>query len=138
VRDPSLIDPTSTSRSFETIGRHPYLYFTRFNMEYWDPNTCWTTLDRDLIRIPVEFTDPNPPNQPPTASFTANPNPVPTGQTVTFNGSASTDSDGTIAKYSWDLDNDGTFETDTGTNSSVTRSYPHAAALTINLAASAI
>jgi YD repeat-containing protein len=97
-------------------------------MEYWDPTTCWTTLDRDLIRIPVEFTDPNPPNQPPTASFTVNPNPVPTGQTVTSNGSASADSDGTITNYSWDLDGDGTFEANTGTNSSVTRSYPKAAA----------
>ena len=34
---------------------------------------------------------------------------------VTFDGSASTDTDGTIAKYEWDLDGNGTYETDTGT-----------------------
>jgi len=132
VRDPSLIDPTSTSRSFETIGRRPYLYFTRFNMEYWNPNTCWTTLDRDLIRIPIEFTNTSP-NQPPTSSFTVNPNPVQTGRTVTFNGSASADSDGTIANYSWDLDGNGTFETDTDTNASVTTSYSSAATIPVKL-----
>jgi PKD repeat protein len=132
VRDPSLIDPTSTSWSFETIGRRPYLYFTRFNMEYWDPNTCWTTLDRDLIRIPVEFTDPNP-NQPPTASFTASPNPAVAGDVVSFNGSASSDPDGTITEYRWDLDGNGTFETNTGTTASVTRSYADAGTVTVHL-----
>ena len=44
---PSLIDPDSTSLSFETTGKTAYLYLTRFNGG--DP------LDRDLIRIPVEF-----------------------------------------------------------------------------------
>jgi hypothetical protein len=63
VRDPSLLDPASESRNFDTIGRRPYLYFTRFNMEYWKGD-CWATLNRDLIRIPIEFTDPSP-NQPP-------------------------------------------------------------------------
>ena len=46
--------------------------------------------------------------------FTATPNPVVVSQTVTFNGSASSDSDGTIAKYEWDLDGNGTFEIDSG------------------------
>jgi uncharacterized delta-60 repeat protein len=32
------------------------------------------------------------------------------GQTVGFDGSASTDPDGPIAKYEWDIDGDGTFE----------------------------
>ena len=32
-----------------------------------------------------------------------------------FNGSASSDPDGTIAKYEWDLDGNGTYETNTGT-----------------------
>ena len=59
-------------------------------------------------------------NQPPTASFTVTPNPAQTGQTVTFNGSASTDPDGTIAKYEWDLDGNGTYETNTGTTPTAT------------------
>lgn len=44
---PALIDPESESRNFETSGKSAYLYLTRFNGG--DP------LDRDLIRIPVEF-----------------------------------------------------------------------------------
>ena len=47
-------------------------------------------------------------NQQPGASFTATPNPATTGQSVAFNAAASTDPDGTIAKYEWDLDGNGT------------------------------
>ena len=61
---------------------------------------------------PVGVTlDPPSGPQPPTASFTVTPNPAQTGQTVTFNGSASSDPDGPITKYEWDLDGDGTYET---------------------------
>jgi YD repeat-containing protein len=66
------------------------------------------------------------PNTPPEASFTATPNPAPTGATVTFNAGASKDPDGSIAKYVWDLDGNGTYETDTGTAASVTRTYSSA------------
>lgn len=44
----SLIDPESTTRSFETTGKTAYLYYTRFNFGLG-------SLDRDLIRLPVEF-----------------------------------------------------------------------------------
>jgi hypothetical protein len=50
VAYPSVLDPDSTSRNFETTGKRAYLYFTRFNYE-----SCKETLDRDLIRIPIEF-----------------------------------------------------------------------------------
>jgi hypothetical protein len=50
---PSLLDPESNSRNFETTGRRPYLYFTRFHTEH-----CQITLDRDLVRVPVEITKP--------------------------------------------------------------------------------
>ena len=63
------------------------------------------------------------PNTPPEASFTATPNPALTGASVTFNAGASKDPDGSIAKYVWDLDGNGTYETDTGTASSVSRTY---------------
>ncbi len=62
-------------------------------------------------------------NQPPTAAFTVNPNPVLGGQQVTFNGSGSTDPDGTIAKYEWDLDGNGTYETNTGSTPTATKTY---------------
>jgi YD repeat-containing protein len=72
-------------------------------------------------------------NLPPTASFTVAPNPAIVGQTVTFNASASSDSDGTITKYEWDLDGNGTYETNSGTNATATRSYATPATLTIGL-----
>ncbi len=50
VAYPSVLDPDSTSRNFETTGKRAYLYFTRFNYE-----SCQETLDRDLVRIPIEF-----------------------------------------------------------------------------------
>jgi PKD repeat protein len=60
---------------------------------------------------------------PPTASFTATPNPVDTGTSVGFNGAGSTDTDGTVVKYEWDLDGNGTYETSTGTTATTSRSY---------------
>jgi hypothetical protein len=54
---PSLIDPDSTSRNFSTIGKHADLYFTQFHFAYGN-GTCWTSLDRDLIKIPVQFDEP--------------------------------------------------------------------------------
>jgi hypothetical protein len=62
-------------------------------------------------------------NQLPVASFTASPNPTTAGSTVTFNGSASKDPDGTIAKYEWDLNGDGTYETNTGTTATTSLKY---------------
>ncbi len=62
-------------------------------------------------------------NQSPTASFTASPNPVTSGASVTFDAAASSDPDGTIAKYEWDLDGNGSYETDTGTTATTSRSY---------------
>ncbi|MCJ7735325.1 MAG: hypothetical protein MUP11_12355 [Anaerolineales bacterium] len=45
---PSLLDPESESRNFETTGKTAYLYYTRNNFGHG-------SLDRDLIRVPVEF-----------------------------------------------------------------------------------
>jgi hypothetical protein len=50
VAYPSVLDPDSTSRNFETTGKEAYLYFTRSNYQ-----SCRETLDRDLVRIPIEF-----------------------------------------------------------------------------------
>jgi PKD repeat protein len=67
--------------------------------------------------------DPSGSNRPPSGSFTISPNPTKTAKTVTFDASASLDPDGTIAKYEWDLDGDGTFETSSGSNPKVTHAY---------------
>jgi plastocyanin len=67
----------------------------------------------------------------PVPSYTV-PSPSFAGDELTFDGSGTTD-DGTIAKYQWDLDGDGTFETDTGTTASTTRTYAAPASLTTRL-----
>jgi hypothetical protein len=50
VAYPSVLDPDSTSRNFETTGKRAYLYFTLFNYQ-----SCKETFDRDLVRVPIEF-----------------------------------------------------------------------------------
>lgn len=47
---PSLIDPGSDSRNFETTGRRPYMYFTRFHYR-----NCVMGPNRDLVRVRVVF-----------------------------------------------------------------------------------
>lgn len=47
---PSVLDPESPSRNFETTGQRVYLYFTRFNH-----TDCRSPLNRDLVRVPIEF-----------------------------------------------------------------------------------
>jgi hypothetical protein len=50
VSYPSVLDPTSSSRNFDTSGRTPYLYFTRYH--YRD---CVQSKNRDLVRVPIRF-----------------------------------------------------------------------------------
>ena len=50
-----------------------------------------------------------PPNDPPTANFTVSPASPKTLETVTFD-STSSDSDGTIVSYGWELDGDNDFD----------------------------
>jgi hypothetical protein len=47
---PSLLDPESTSRNFDTSGRTGYLFFTRYH--YKD---CVQNLNRDMVRVPIRF-----------------------------------------------------------------------------------
>jgi hypothetical protein len=47
---PSLLDPDSPSRNYETTDQTAYVYFTQFNYENGQ-----MTLDRDLVRVPVRF-----------------------------------------------------------------------------------
>jgi hypothetical protein len=50
VAHPSILDPRSSSRNFETAAREPYLDFTRFHYQ-----GCQQTLDRDLVRVRIRF-----------------------------------------------------------------------------------
>lgn len=48
---PSLLDPDSPSINFDIVGDTAQLFLTRFNLD-----GCRTSLDRDLVRIPVALT----------------------------------------------------------------------------------
>ena len=72
-------------------------------------------------------------NAAPNASFSASTNSAQTGQVVGFNGAASRDPDGFIAKYEWDLDGNGSFETDTSSTPTTSRSYSSPGALIVKL-----
>jgi hypothetical protein len=50
------------------------------------------------------------PNEDPVSEFTATPSEGGEPLTVTFDGSLSEDSDGTVVKYEWDYQGDGTFD----------------------------
>ena len=63
-------------------------------------------------------------NRAPSASFTATPEPRPDRHRRSpSTPPASSDPDGTIAKYEWDLDGNGTYETNTGAKPTTTASY---------------
>lgn len=47
---PSLIDPNSPRRNFDTVGDDAVLFMTRLNLK-----GCRGSLDRDLVRIPVRL-----------------------------------------------------------------------------------
>jgi dipeptidyl aminopeptidase/acylaminoacyl peptidase len=72
-------------------------------------------------------------NQAPNPFFSISKNPVEPGDRVTFDGSGSNDSDGTIANYKWDLDGNGSFETDTGTSSHASKRYSKPRSLRVSL-----
>jgi hypothetical protein len=54
-------------------------------------------------------------------------------QNITFDGSKSTDSDGTIVGYRWDWTNDGTYDTDWLTTKTTTHAYSVVGKYTVNL-----
>ncbi len=62
-------------------------------------------------------------NRAPAASFTATPSTALSGVAIAFNGTASSDPDGTIAKYEWDLDGNGSYETNTGATATTSQTY---------------
>ncbi len=69
----------------------------------------------------------------PTAAFTITPNPARVEQSVTFDASGSTDPVGQIKHYEWDLNGDGVYDTDTGTNPKLTTSFASAGTRNVRL-----
>jgi hypothetical protein len=48
---PAVIDHNSSDRSYANAGQNAFLYYVKFN-----PTNCQLTLDRDLVRVPIQFT----------------------------------------------------------------------------------
>jgi hypothetical protein len=71
-------------------------------------------------------------NQAPIAAFTDAPSPAFVGETVKFDGSSSSDDD-PIADYAWDLDGNGTFETDTHGSPLATKKYTTPGTINVRL-----
>jgi len=78
--------------------------------------------------IRVESTDSEPANQPPTASFTVSPSEPEVDGSVVVDASGSSDTDGTIASYAWDL-GDGT----TASGTTAAHAYTAAGTYTVQL-----
>jgi hypothetical protein len=59
----------------------------------------------------------------PTARISATPNPALAGDSVQFSAAATTAGGAPVTRYEWDLDGDGAYERDTGSDPGVTTSY---------------
>lgn len=70
--------------------------------------------------------------QPPVALFSVSPRTPAAGQQVTFDATDSTDPDGEIDRYEWDLDGDGTYEAVTN-DASISHFFPSAQSVTAGL-----
>lgn len=69
-------------------------------------------------------------NSPPSASFTHSPSEPTVGESVTFDASGSSDSDGSVASYEWDWTSDGSYE---GSGETATHSYGSPGTYTVTL-----
>jgi hypothetical protein len=111
--------PPSTSES-TTISQQgtdpvpPGEYVIRVN------NYAASNPDFEGVANFTEFA--GPPNQRPTAKLKA-PKKAKAGKSVKLDGSGSSDPDGTIANYAWDLDGDGSVETDGGASSTLKHAF---------------
>ncbi len=72
-------------------------------------------------------------NKSPLAALAIGPNPAKAGETVTFSAAGSADPDGRVVRYEWDLDGNGTYETDTSGVDKATRSYPNRVRASVKL-----
>jgi PKD repeat protein len=68
----------------------------------------------------------------PTAAFTFAPSPAFAGEAVRFDASTSSDDEG-IAKYEWDLNGDGTFETNSAASPTTTHTFDQPGTFTVRL-----
>ena len=103
--DPGVA-PADASHSIGDTFVHQFTHTGAFNYH------CRVHPDKMFGVITV-----NNPASAPTASFTVTPSLATVGETVSFDGTASSDPDGPLTAWEWDLDGDGTFETSGATPS---------------------
>jgi subtilisin-like proprotein convertase family protein len=72
-------------------------------------------------------------NRAPTADLALSAPPAARGRVTTFDASTTTDPDGTIAHYEWDLDGNGSYETDGGAAATTTKTYAATGPVTVGL-----
>jgi PKD repeat protein len=71
-------------------------------------------------------------NEPPVAAFTYTPTNPGINQTINFDASSSSDTDGSITKYEWDWNNDGIYD-DTQTTPTATHSWTQVGSYPVKL-----
>jgi len=98
------------------IASHDYTAGTyNFRVRVTDNEAQVATRSRQFVII-------NPANTPPCAVLTATPSTGDAPLAVTLDASGTTD-DGTIIRFQWDLDNDGTYEEDTGATPTLAHTF---------------
>ena len=126
IKESSILDPNSTSRSFETVGQNAQQFYTWYHL-----NGCSGTLDRDFLRVPIQFSNQQPLG--PSAQMTAVDRTPAVGETVAFDASGSADTDGKVEKFRWDMDGDGKFERDTGKDATTAQVFTNAKQVTVTV-----
>ena len=105
----------SVSTSFGTVGPHPVVL-----------RVTDTLGAKSTATLPVRI------HRAPTALVVTNPQTPVVNQPTVLDGSRSTD-DGSIARYQWDLNGDGTFETDTAAVPRATHTFTATGPATVGL-----
>lgn len=72
-------------------------------------------------------------DQLPSVALSVTPNPATVGQPVTLSAAGSSDPDGTVVAYDWDLDGNGSYETPGGASPTYTYSYPNVGSIIVGV-----
>ena len=120
----SYDDSTGTHRWSDTYDERD-ISDTINNNESW-----YIVHDDDAKLTAYEFSNGAEANTPPSASLSYSPNSPDVGETVSFDASASSDPDGSIASYSWDFDGD---NVDEATGATVSHSFTSSGDTSVSL-----
>jgi PKD repeat protein len=114
----------------------------------WDaydsgPQVAWTFASHGQYTVRLRVTDEQggqdtaelsvAVNAAPVAALAATPDGAAPGGTITFSAAASSDADGTVVRYEWDADGNGTFETDGGADPQLQVLFPVAGEFSVGV-----